>query len=330
MGGDLPAAMETWERAEATWPPGQRDPSYARFLATRSLMSYWVGDHDTCLALATRAHELGMEASNLEAAVTSACNAGLALVGLSRHEEGLGWLDRAIELGREWEERSFRFTARAMNMRAGALRELGDVAEARAQSEEALELAKHSGFPPAEISARLDLLYADLMDGQTDAAELAIPPLGEALGGAKGFHQFLWSIRLTVAHAETAFLVGRHDEAISLAHAALAETERFGRRKYAALVRVPLGRALLATGRAEEADRELARAVLDTERLGHLPSHWPALAALAEAKAAAGDDAGADEARAAAVRSVELFGSRLTEAHRASLMRRSDVAALMS
>ena len=166
--------------------------------------------------MATEAHRLGTEASNLEASVTSACNVGLALVGLSRHEEGISWLDRAIQLGRDWEEGSFRFTARAMNMRAGALREIGDVASARAQSEEGLELAKDSGFPPAAISARLDLLYTDLLAGDVGAAERTIPDLAVALEGAKGFHQFLWSIRLAVARAEAARLAGRHDEAISL------------------------------------------------------------------------------------------------------------------
>jgi class 3 adenylate cyclase/tetratricopeptide (TPR) repeat protein len=330
MGGDLPAAFEMWERADVTWPADRRDASYARFFATRSLMSYWAGDHETCLEMAIRAHDLGMEVSNLEAAVTSACNAGLALVGLSRHEEGLAWLDRAIELGGEWEERSFRFTARGMNMRAGALREMGDVTAARTQSAEGLELAKDSGFPPAEISARLDLLYADLMDGEIGAAELAIPPLADALEGAKGFHQFLWNIRLMVARAETAVLAGRNDEAISLAHTAVAEAERFGRRKYVALVRVALGRALVAIGRAGEAADVLTRAVLEAEGLGHLPSHWPALTALADAKAALGDDDAAADARAAAARSVDVFGSRLTEAHRTSLMRRLDVVALMS
>jgi class 3 adenylate cyclase/tetratricopeptide (TPR) repeat protein len=329
MRGDLPAAVATWERVEETWAVERRDHSYARFLATRSLTSYWTGECETCLAMATEAHRLGTEASNLEASVTSACNAGLALVGLSRHEEGLSWLDRAIQLGREWEERSFRFTARAMNMRAGTLREIGELAAAREQSEEALVLAKDSSFPPAEISAQLDLLYADLIAGETGAAELAIPGLADALEGAKGFHQFLWSIRLMVARAETALLAGRHDEAISLAHAALREAERFGRRKYAALARVRLARALVATRRAEEAVDALTRTVLEAERLGHLPSHWPAFAALADAKAALGDDDAAADARAAAVRSINEFGRRLTDAHRASLMRRPDVVALM-
>jgi hypothetical protein len=74
----------------------------------------------------------------------------------------------------------------------------------------------------------------------------------------------------------------------------------------------------------------LTRAVLESERLGHLPSHWPALSALADVKATLGDDAGAADARGAAVRSVEAFGSSLSDAHRASLMQRRDVIALTS
>jgi class 3 adenylate cyclase/tetratricopeptide (TPR) repeat protein len=330
MGGDLPAAAATWERVEETWPVEDRDHSYARFLATRSLTSYWTGDYERCLIMATEAHRLGTEASNLEASVTSACNVGLALVGLSRHEEGISWLDRAIQLGRDWEEGSFRFTARAMNMRAGALREIGDGASARAQSEEGLELAKNSGFPPAAISARLDLLYTDLLAGDVGAAERTIPDLAVALEGAKGFHQFLWSIRLAVARAEAARLAGRHDEAISFARTALSETERFGRRKYDCLVRVPLARSLVATGRPEEAVEVVDRAIVEAERLGHLPSRWLSLSALAEARAAVGDDEGAEDARVAAVRNIEAFAEGLGDAHRATLRERPDVAALMS
>ncbi len=327
MGGDLPSAVATWDRVNATWPVELRDASYARFLATRSLMSNWTGDYETCLALATEAHRLGIDASNLEASVTSACNAGLALVGLSRHEEGIQWLDRAIGLGREWEERSFRFTARGMNMRAGALRETGELEAARLQSQEALELAKDSGFPPAAISARLDLLYADLMDGEAGAAELAIPDLLGALEQAKGFHQFLWSIRLTVARAEAARLAGHDDEAIELSHTALAEAGRFGRRKYECLARITLARALLSTGRAEEAAEVAERAVLEAERLGHHPSRWPALVVLANVKTALGDDDAAADAHGAAVRSIEEFAAGLSDPRRTALMARPDIVA---
>ena len=163
------------------------------------------------------------------------------------------------------------------------------------------------------------------MDGDAGAAERAIPDLVGALEDAKGFHQFLWSIRLTVARAETARLAGRYDEAIAFAHTALAETSRFGRRKYDCLVRIPLARALLSTGRAEEAADVAARAALEAERLGHLPSRWPALATLADVKAALGDDDAAAEAHGAAVRSIEEFADGLSEARRAAFMARPEV-----
>jgi hypothetical protein len=54
------------------------------------------------------------------------------------------------------------------------------------------------------------------------------------------------------------------------------------------------------------------------------------LGALAEAKAALGDEQAADDARAAAIRSVEEFAGGLTDAHRAALRSRRDVAALMA
>jgi class 3 adenylate cyclase/tetratricopeptide (TPR) repeat protein len=330
MRGDLPTAVATWQRAEETWPVERRDHSYARFLATRSLTSYWTGDYETCLTMATEAHRLGTGASNLEASVTSACNVGLALTGLSRHEEAISWFDRAIQLGRDWEEGSFRFTARAMNMRAGALREIGDLASARAQSEEGLELAKDSGFPPAAISARLDLLYADLLEGEVGAVEGAIPGLTEALETAKGFHQFLWSIRLQAARAEASRLAGHHEDAISFARTALTAAEGFGRRKYDCLVRVPLAHSLVATGRPEEAVDVVGHAIVEAERLGHLPSRWLALSALAEARTALGDVERAEDARMAAVRCIEEFAEGLGDAHRATLRERPDVVTLMS
>jgi class 3 adenylate cyclase/tetratricopeptide (TPR) repeat protein len=328
MGGDLEAAFATWDRATELWPVAQRDAAFARFYASRSLMSYWTGDYETGLAMASEAHDLGIEASNLEAAVTSACNVGLALVGLSRHEEGITWLDRAIELGREWEERSFRFTARAMNMRAGTLRELGDLAAARAQSHEALELAKDSSFPPAAISARLDLLYADLMDGDAGAAEREIPDLLEAIEGAKGFHGWLWSIRIGTARVETALLAERWDDVLALGREALDRADRIGRRKYAIRIRTAIGRALAATGRGEDASVMLALAVSEAERLGHVPSLWPSLLALADTRAKLGDEEGAADALARANRAVNDFGVNLSDERRATLMTRADLSAL--
>jgi tetratricopeptide (TPR) repeat protein len=330
MGGDLPAAFATWERADSRWPQDRRDASFARMYSTRAIMSYWAGDYGTAVRMATEAYELGVQASNLEAAVTSACNAGLALVGLSRHEEGIGWLDRAIGLGQEWEEHSFRFTSRAQNMRAGTLRELGDTVGARKQSEEALELAKDSGFPPAAVSARLDLLYLDLLEGDVGSVERAIPDLVDALEGTKGFHQWLWSIRLGTARAEAALLADRAEEAVGFAGDALDESDRIGRRKYVCRARTALGRALSQLGRHEEAATALQTAASEAEALGHLPSRWTSLASLADARSALGDDQAAAKAWAAARAAVEAFAAGLQEQHRDVLFARPEVIALRS
>lgn len=99
------------------------------------------------------------------------------------------------------------------------------------------------------ISARARPPDADLVDGDIGAVGGVIPGLTEALETAKGFHQFLWAIRLLAARAEASRLAGRHEEAISFARTALIEAERFGRRKYDCIVRVPLARALSTTGR---------------------------------------------------------------------------------
>jgi class 3 adenylate cyclase/tetratricopeptide (TPR) repeat protein len=330
MGGDLPAAFATWERADARWPKERRDASFARMYSTRAIMSYWSGDYETALTMATEAYELGVQASNLEAGVTSACNAGLALIGLSRHEEGIDWLDRAIGLGQEWEEHSFRFTSRAQNMRSGALRELGDVVGAREQSLEALELAKDSGFPPAAVSARLDLLYLDLLEGDVGAVELAIPGLVDALEGTKGFHQWLWSIRLATARSEAALLARHAEEAAGSARDAMKQSERIGRRKYVCRARTTLGRALSELGRSREAATSLQRASQEAEALGHLPSQWSALASLADARAALGDDQAAETAASAARAAVQLFAAGLQGPHRDALFARPEVIALGS
>jgi class 3 adenylate cyclase/tetratricopeptide (TPR) repeat protein len=328
MNGALQTAFATWEQAVAKWPAERRDSSFARFYATRAIMSYWSGAYEEALTMATEAHEMGVEASNLEAAVTGACNVGLALVGLSRHEEGISWFDRAIKLGGEWEEHSYRFTSRAQNMRSGALRELGDLRAAREQSEQALETARVSGFPPAAVSARLDLLYADLMDREVGRAEREIPDLLEALEGTKGFHQWLWSIRLSTARAEAALLAGRPQDGVGIAREALELAELIGRRKYVCRARTALGWSLLDLGLGEDAARSLQQAVSEAERLGHLPSLWTALGFLATTRIQLGDVQGAAEATSAARAAIDTFGAGLSASHRETLFARPEVQAL--
>ena len=210
----------------------------------------------------------------LEASVTSACNVSLALVGLSQLEEGnrvAREVDRArLRLGGARVPIHLALDEHA----GGALRELGDAAGARAQNLEAFELAKRSGFPPAAVASRLDLVYVDLMEGDVGAADAAFPELQTAVESTKGFHQWLWSIRIATARAEAALLGGRPDRAEEHAREALAYAERIGRRKYVCRARTALGQALLELGRLDDAVGSLEGAAAEADALGHLPSAW--------------------------------------------------------
>ena len=245
MGGDLPSAVATWDRVRLR--PGHvelRDASYARFLATRSLMSYWTRDTRRAWP-ATEAHRLGIDASNLEASVTSACNAGLALVGMSRLEEGAIRLDRA---NRPQPGMGGAVVRRADRTCAPGRLGTGDVEAARVQSREALELAKDSGFPPAAISARLDLLYADLDGRRRGGHEVLVPPFASRSRTPRGSAgSFWWNSGSPVARAEAARLAARErgersSSRTRRSQAGLAAAGTVPRPELSARPRAPVGR----------------------------------------------------------------------------------------
>jgi tetratricopeptide (TPR) repeat protein len=269
-----------------------------------------------------------MEIGSLMAAVNGAAHTGMALVGLSRHEEGLEWFERGVALGREWEQIP-RFTARTQNMWAGSLREIGDFTRSRELSEEALDGSTRAAFPGGQVSARIDLAVLDIEEGEVGRAERALPDLFAAAEGTKGWHQWLWMGRLAELEARAALLAGRADDAAMAAEEALKQALGPGRRKYATRARVVLGRALLALGRRAEAEAALEQAAQDARRLGHAPSLWQALAGRAEALISLGRDDEAQQTLAAARETVDGFARTLSDEHRERLLSMTAVASIL-
>ena len=327
MPGRLAEAKVVWSEASARWPVERRDASYARHCATRAIISYWTGDYDETLRLAKESHELGMAFSNLEAAVAGASHIGLALVGLSQHEEGIGWFERAIAIGREWEQQ-FRFTARAINMMSNALREIGDVGSSRILTGEALELAGEAQFLPAIASAKIDLLDIDLTEGRFGDAQTAIPELLETVSAIGGYHLWLFAGRLTDGRARVALALGDAEEAAALASETLSISLAPGRRKYAVRARITLGSALLHLGLPDDALAPAEAAVEGAEALLHLPSLWPALVLLSDILERLGRQKEADDTIARALAVMDEFAHRLTEPRRAAFLDRPDVSAI--
>jgi class 3 adenylate cyclase/tetratricopeptide (TPR) repeat protein len=328
MDGETSKAIERMGQAVAKWPPDRRDGMYAAALSQGAINHYWRGEYQAAFDQAREGFELGHEFSSIPAVVNGASHAGLALVGMSRTEEALQWLQRAVTFGRETEPVP-RFSARALNMWAGCLRELGDLHQARELNEQALEFATRAAFPGAQVSARIDLLFIDILEGEIGRAEATLPELLDAAEKTKGWHQWLWTVRLLEARAEAELAAGRPDEAVDTAQEAVRQTLGPGRVKYACRSRTVMGQALLALGRSQEAVDPFRLAVSDAERLGHGPSLWPALEGLATALAAAGDDGEAEAAHARARRAVEDFAAPLAEERRAALLASPQVVSIL-
>ncbi|HZD72721.1 MAG TPA: hypothetical protein VE776_02315, partial [Actinomycetota bacterium] len=298
------------ERALAAWRPGAYPTSLALLLASIGAYYGWVGDYQRAVDRARRGYELSSEVRHLDGMLQAAGHYGLGLVGLGRHEEALRLYEQTVAHGKEL-ELAPRFTARVVNMWAGALRELFELEEARRLNHEAIELAERAAFPPPRMQGEIDLLFVDLAEGGFASAERAWPDLWNAALAMKGWHNWLMIGRLAEARAEIALGLGRPEAAADAARAAIAHAQRVSRLKYEVASRTVLGAALLQLRRAAEAIVELRRALAGAERLEHPPSIWRAAAELGAALYAAGDDGHAAVALETAQATVHSFAAAL-------------------
>jgi class 3 adenylate cyclase/tetratricopeptide (TPR) repeat protein len=304
MDGKLDEATSLSFRALNEWPVANRDGNYAFTCGMLAVMHYWRGEYEPALRWAETGYELGVQLSSLTASMNAGAQIGLALTGLGRHEDALDELRRVVALGREWEPEP-KLTARAATILAGTLRETGDLKAARSSSLEAQEMARSASFPGPTVSAGIDLLILDLLEGHLGAAERNLPALLAAAENTKGWHQWLFSGRLAEARARMELLSNRPDNAMTFAHDSLERALARGRLKYACRSRMVLGDALLALGQNEKAASVFAKAVGEAERLGHALTLYPALVGLARALESLGRDMEADEARTRARTAVE-------------------------
>jgi tetratricopeptide (TPR) repeat protein len=313
------------ETALVNWAPGSHARELGVLLAKMGAFYYWLADYGRGVECARRGYELGVETQSIEAILVGGADLGLALTGMGRHEEALDVFDEVVARGREIELVP-RFTARAMNMWAGTLRELFDMDAARALNEEAVEIARRVAFPYAQMQGRIDLLLADLSGGDVPAADKAWPALWQESQAAKGLHRWLMAGRLAAARGDIALALGRAEAAAEAARESLAHAERYGRRKYQAASLLTLGRALLVVRRPAEAAVELSRALDLAQRLAHPPSIWQTASWLARALTAAGDDAGAEKAATRAGAEIGRFAQALSDTRRPRFRAAAQVA----
>ncbi|MCI0632580.1 MAG: protein kinase [Actinobacteria bacterium] len=328
LAGDREAFLRSVERAVEEWPEEDRDAEYGYMLAMVPLARYFDGRYEEGIRLAEEVFRLGTEQASLMVTLFSAGNVGAGLTGLSRHEEAFEWFERGVRLGRELEAKPV-WTGRLLNMHAGALREIGCLDASRALNREGLEAGLEADFPASQISARIDLALTDLAEGEVGRAEGQLPAVRDAIEGARGWHQWLWTGRFVDMVALVALESGRLEDAASKSEESLRYIARYPRPKYEARTRITYGRVMLGLGMTSEAIESFRRALELAEQLGQAVLLWPAAHGMSRALERSGRGDEADAARRQALDVIETLGAALAPERRSQFLESAAVRAVM-
>jgi hypothetical protein len=158
------------------------------------------------------------------------------------------------------------------------------------RSEEVVERLGPSDFNMPWINARADAFAARVIAGDLSRAENDWASLWEDTITSKAWERWLVSGRLAAARADLELALGHTDDALTWARRAIEMAVASSRKKYVAIARTTVGRALIAHGLHEEAAAELGRAVAMSDVLGSPLLRWQSGAALARALAGTGGD----------------------------------------
>ena len=153
LAGDRETFLHAADAAVAVWPAAERDVELGFTMSLVPLARYWDGRYDEGIELARAGYDFGAELSSVYLMLFNIGGLALNLTGRSRYEEAFEWLERGAAMGREWETRP-QWTGRTLNMHAGALREIRDLAGARRLSEEGLEAGSRQGSRRASSPCR--------------------------------------------------------------------------------------------------------------------------------------------------------------------------------
>jgi len=318
MRGDIDDAIAAGEAAIHRWVPGtrRRDLAVAKeFLAD---CYYWAGDHVRAEELAREAREMGDQTRSVEALLRGGGWQGVSLAAMGRTEEAItlldGLIDTAERIGRP------RFGAPSLNYSSLPFRDLFLVDEARRRNELALDIVRREGeWGMPGMQAEIDLLIADLMQGDIGHAREGWPRLwDEAINGAS-WRPWLGGTRLAWVRAEIARLAGDED-LIEHAGDAVERAVRSRRRKYEADTRMILGPALVAAGRPAEGLIELETAVRLADDISATSIRWKARASLGSALFTTGDDAGAETTYREAADVIRGYAATLSPDHAAGFL----------
>jgi class 3 adenylate cyclase/DNA-binding SARP family transcriptional activator len=300
--GDLQPALGQYQRAlpraravRATLAPSVL-PLYSTALC-------WAGQFGEAVDLGSEALRIARDANDTDAAILALQVQGLALAGTGRYDAASQVFEEARRFGRE--HRIGPFLARSIALSAGFHLDLFDFAGHAALVEEACEVARSANFPPALVSASIDLLFNLARRGEVGHAEHLVRDVADMAEGAQAWHGWLWALRLAQARAEIA--MARGDAEGALRWTAEAFERSHGRRpKYQVLALMTQAQAFATLGRTEAVQVALREAVRLARSLGDRAIFVRSAAVLLaqDGRGHAGSDALLAEARSTAARIV--------------------------
>jgi DNA-binding winged helix-turn-helix (wHTH) protein/tetratricopeptide (TPR) repeat protein len=244
--GNLGAAMEMDRRALAV-----PDASTNGALVFSPLTLYLAGELPSALKLARKVLDGARCCGESSALIYALTHYGLALAANGQYSEAAAAFDEVRELARSCG--AFPLLARATAMAAGWRMDVFDFRTAEALQWEAREIANEAAFVPSQASAGIDLLMSFARQGNPGRAEQLLPEVEEAVARARGWHEWMFRMRLEQAHAELALARGDWSTAITCATSAIEQSRTVARGKYESAALAVRAQGLQACGRTREA-----------------------------------------------------------------------------
>ena len=256
--GNMEGAMELERRALAI--PGV---PMKGVLVFPPLTLYLAGELPTALDLARKAVGGARSSGESSSLIYALTHYGLALAGDGQYSEAAAIFDESRQFAKSCG--AFPLLARATAMAAGWHMDVFDFRVAEAFQREAREIANEAAFVPSQASAGIDLLMLFARQGNPGRADSLLGEVEEAVINSRGWHEWMFRMRLEYAHAELALARAHWSTAIRRATSAIKQSQATRRGKYESAALAVRAQALQACGKTREAKLD-ANAAWDKAR----------------------------------------------------------------
>jgi ATP/maltotriose-dependent transcriptional regulator MalT len=274
------------------------------------LRLYLAGKLPEAVDLADKALEHARRTGESSSIMYALSHAGLAFAANGMYESAAAAFGEAREFGRK--SGAYPLLARATSMAAGWRSDVFDFKTAETLQQEAREIAREARFIPSLASAGIDLLLTYARQHDPERAEALLRDVEDAVAKARGWHEWLFKMRLAQARAEIALAGEDWTAATDFATSALQQSRAAARGKYEAAALSARSQALWAQKRVRDARRDARAAWAIARRFGDPALLVRTIALLLPI--VGDDDTALQEARSAAGRIREALPSDARQA----------------